>query len=398
MYIKKVPYEELNLRMNRFLREMDESYPDWEICALAGEVNLFYFTGTVTDGTLFIRRGRGAELWVRRNYERALLESEFRDIKPMTGFKDIVNSLGKLPQTLYLDMSEVTLSWYGLFSKYLKFETVLPADGAVLRVRAVKSPYEAGIMTGAGGIADRLFREVFPSLLYEGISESELGGKIYSLFIENGYHGVSRFSMRNAAVVLGHIGFGESPLFPSVFNGASGLVGLCAASPVLGSPSVRLKKGDLVYIDLGFGQEGYNLDKTMVYSYGAPQEGYVEKAHNHCLELEKKAASMLCAGEKPSRIYNEICQSVMPEFRDSFMGVKGRTVPFLGHGIGLYVDEWPVLAKGFDKPLECGMTIAIEPKIGIEGVGMVGTENTYLITEAGAVNITGASQPIILCP
>jgi Xaa-Pro aminopeptidase len=106
---------------------------------------------------------------------------------------------------------------------------------------------------------------------------------------------------------------------------------------------------------------------------------------------------MLRPGVKPSDIYARALAFVDPEFADGFMGVPGRTVPFLGHSVGLYIDETPIIAKGFDAPLEPGMTIAIEPKIGIEGAGMVGSENTYLVTESGGVSITGKASDILLC-
>lgn len=397
MNIKKVPKSELENRMNRFVAAMDKAEPDWEMCAVVGDMNMYYLTGTISDGALFVERGKGSTLWVRRSYERTVMESEFHDIRRMSSFRDVASGYGKLPSVLYLDMSAATLEWYGFLSKHMHFDEVLPLDNIILNVRAVKSPYEIEIMRRAGNAADHVMRELLPSLLHEGMSEADLGTELFSLFMKNGHHGISRFAMKNTDVIIGHIGFGESPLYPSVFNGASGVVGLCPAASVLGSRDIFLKAGDLVYIDLCFGIDGYNTDKTILFSFKKPQSEYAESAHKHCLALEKQAVSMLRAGTKPSFIYKTICEAVEPEFKDRFMGAKGRNVPFLGHGVGLHVDEFPVIAKGFDQPLECGMTIAIEPKIGISGVGMLGSENTYLITDAGAVSLTGEAQEIILC-
>lgn len=396
MSINKVPKYELTARMERFTSAMDEKYPEWEACAIVGSMSMYYLTGTICDGILLIVRGKQSALWVRKSYERAVMESEFGDIRPMKSFRDITNQVEAFPDTLYLDMSATTLDWYTLLSKYIKFSSVLPIDNVLLNIRSRKSPYEVEIMSRAGKTIERLLSENLPSFLHEGMSEADLGADIFPLFIKNGYHGVSRFSMKNADVVLGHLIFAESSLYPSTFNGASGIVGLCPAAPVLGSRDVKLKKGDLVYIDVGFGIDGYHVDKTLVYSFRGPQPEYVNEVHRHCLEIEKKAASMMVPGAKPSEIYNMALEMVKPEFQDDFMGIAGQTVRFLGHGVGLYIDELPVIAKGFDEPLECGMTIAIEPKIGIKGVGMVGSENTYLITESGAVSLTGSPQEIIL--
>jgi len=382
--------------MERFVLEMDKACDGWEMCALIGGVNLFYLTGSICDGLLLIRRGMDAVLWVRRDYARSVLESEFGDIRQMKSFRDIAGAVGALPGTLYLDTAHATLEWYGLLSKYMKFANVLPVDSVMLKTRAVKSDYELQLMRQAGSAEDRIIRNELPSLLREGISEAVLGAELFSLFMKNGHHGITRFLMRNSADLLGHIAFGESSLYPSAFNGASGLVGMCPAVPALGSHSRLLREGDLVYVDVCFGVEGYNVDRTRVYSYRSPQPEHVTAAQRHCLELERKAAAMLRPGVKPSGIYEEIINSVLPEYRDCFMGAPGHTVPFVGHSVGLYVDEYPAIAKGFDAPLECGMTIAIEPKIGVEGVGMVGIENTYLVTEEGGVSLTGEPSEIIV--
>ena len=397
MEIKKTPKSELEQRMRRFTDAMDAAYADWEVCAITGGVNMFYLTGTICDGMVLIRRGKDTTLWARKSYERAVLESEFDEIRHMKSFRDIAAAVSPLPDTLYLDMSAATLEWYGILNKYIKFDKVLPVDGVMLGVRAVKSAYEITLMRFAGSVIDRLLRDDLPGFLRPGMSEAELGAELLSLFIKNGYHGISRFSMRNADVLLGHVGFGCSTLYPSIFNGASGIEGLCPALPVLGSRDVRLKAGDLVYIDIGFGIDGYNVDKTLIYSFGEAQPEYVRDTHGHCLELEKLAASIMRPGAKPSDVYNTVLQSVKPELRDCFMGPPGRTVNFLGHGVGLYVDEFPVLANGFDQPLECGMTIAVEPKISVQGVGLTGSENTYLITESGAVSLTGEPRELIVC-
>ena len=78
------------------------------------------------------------------------------------------------------------------------------------------------------------------------------------------------------------------------------------------------------------------------------------------------------------------------------MGYGGRCAGFLGHGIGLQIDEYPAIAKGFDEPLVEGMVIALEPKRGVSGVGMVGGENTYLVTSGGGKSLTGNHPGLML--
>lgn len=393
----KVPLAELRQRMTRFHSKMDELCPEWELCALVGEMNVFYLTGTIVDGVLFLRRNGPATLWVRRGYERAVLESEFEDIRRMSSFRDVAAVVGQLPDTLYLDMSFASLEWYSFLTRYMPFRETRPVDKVCLEARAVKSDYELTRLREAGATIDQMLFETVPPLLHAGMSEADLGVELFSLFIKHGYHGLSRFTMRNTPVIMGHIGFGISALYPSVFDGASGTFGLCPAAPVLGSRHVTLKKGDLVYIDVCFGIDGYNVDKTLIYSYGAPQPDWVCDIHELCLSLEREIASMLLPGTRPCDIYEHILARVPPEILPFFMGPPGRTVPFLGHGVGLYVDEYPVLAKGFVKPLEAGMTLAVEPKAGLENIGMVGNENTYLVTPEGGDCLSVAAHSILVC-
>ena len=96
---------------------------------------------------------------------------------------------------------------------------------------------------------------------------------------------------------------------------------------------------------------------------------------------------MLQPGAVPAEIYEKILACVDPAFRSGFMNA----CKFLGHSIGLTMDETPVLAKGFSAPLEAGMTIAVEPKIALDGIGLVGCENTYEILPHGpAHSLTGS--------
>lgn len=387
--MNKVPKNELDFRLQKFTESMDIGHPEWEVCIITGGVNMYYFTGTMCDGVFIINRTGNAILWVRRSYERAKIESEFEDTRPMKSFREIAETVSNPPKIVYIDKANVTLEWYELFNKYMQFNDTKAIDKEILYTRSVKSDYEISIMKQAGTVTDRLYREELPKLIYLGMSEADLGAELFALFIKNGFQGVSRFTMRNVDSVLGHVSFGSGSLYPSAFNGASGTKGLTPAAPVLGSHDRHLKKGDLIYIDLGVGIDGYHIDKTTVFSYMIPQPDHIRETHEHCLELEQKTIGILTPGTIPASIYEEITASVNPKYTHTFMGAEGRTVPFIGHGVGLNVDEMPVLAKGFTTPLEKNMTIAIEPKISIPDKGMVGSENTYLVTETGGLSLTG---------
>ena len=105
--------------------------------------------------------------------------------------------------------------------------------------------------------------------------------------------------------------------------------------------------------------------------------------------MQNDTAALLKPGAVPAEIYRRIMDRLSPEFLENFMGYGSHSVKFLGHGTGLLVDELPVITEGFDDPLAEGMVLALEPKKGIKGIGMVGIENTFLVTPTGGRSITG---------
>jgi len=78
------------------------------------------------------------------------------------------------------------------------------------------------------------------------------------------------------------------------------------------------------------------------------------------------------------------------------MGFGTNKVSFLGHGIGLVIDEYPAIASKIRIPLEKNMIIALEQKKGLEGNGLVGIENTFLVTEHGGEKLTIGLDEITL--
>lgn len=385
----QVPQYELQMRMTRFRDQMDETNNTWEIAVVVGKINLYYFTGTMQEGMLIIPRNDEAVFWVRRSYERALDESLFPVIRPMNSFKDAAQTFRTLPHTVFLEMEIMPLAMYQRFQKHFPFSEVKPVDGQVAAVRAVKSGYELELMTKAGNVHRRVLEDRAPALMQEGISEAELATSLYTVMVEEGHQGVVRFGMFDTEMVMGHVAFGESSIYPTSFNGPGGNYGLSPAVPSLGSRYRKLKKGDLVFLDIGCGVDGYHTDKTMTYVYNgslAPEALFV---HQQCVDIQNEIASMLVPGAIPSEIYNTIIHKLNPGFLENFMGFGNRQVRFLGHGIGLTIDEMPVIAPGFDEPLKEGMVFALEPKKGIPGVGMVGIENTFVVTPGGGNCLTG---------
>lgn len=396
----QVPRAELADRLQRFRSRMDAVRPTWELAAFLGRVNQYYLTGTLQDGLLLVPRDGDAVFWVRRSFERASAESLFPDVRPMRSFRDAAQAMGAASarQVVHLETDLVPFGLVERFRKHFPCGEVASLDGPIAWVRAVKSPYELGIVERAGAIHRRLLEEVAPGLLHEGISEAEFACDLYRRMVSEGHDGTVRFNMFNVDIVVGQLGFGENSLYPTSFNGPGGCRGLGPAAPVLGSRDRRLRGGDLVFADIGCSVEGYATDKTMIYAFGRPLPAEAMAAHERCLELQRHVAALLKPGAIPSQIYASVVESLDAEFLTHFMGFGNRRAQFLGHSVGLQIDEPPVIAEGFDDPLVEGMVFAVEPKRGVPGVGLVGTENTYLVTSEGGRSLTGTCPGPILIP
>ncbi|KNY30433.1 M24 family metallopeptidase [Pseudobacteroides cellulosolvens] len=391
----QVPKTELDIRMKQFRERMDKDKPEWEIAIIFSKINQYYFTGTMQEGMLVISRDGDAIYWIRRSFERAKMESAFTELRQMESFRDAVRAYEKLPDTVYIETEILPLAYYQRFQKYFPFKEFKSLDLQVMAVRSVKSQYELALMEEAGRIHRRVLEDRVPQLLKEGMSEADLAVQLYSIMIEEGHHGISRFSMFDTDIGLGHICFGESSLYPTYFNGPGGHMGLGPATPLLGSRERKLKNGDLVFIDIGCGTEGYHTDKTMTYMFGKKLSDEVIAEHEKCVKIQNDIAGMLKPGEVPATIYKTVMGKLNSEFLDNFMGYGQRRVKFLGHGIGLQIDELPVIAEGFNEPIRENMVFALEPKKGIQNVGMVGIENTFIVTQDGGRCITGSNAGLI---
>lgn len=393
---EKVTRQELDDRLGRFTQAMHRDNPDWDTALFLGKVNQYYFTGTMQDGFVMLKRDGSVYYFVRRSFERARDESPLEAIYPMESYGDAVQIAGKTCGNTFIESETVTVGILERLKRKFDISKIDSLDKTIQGLRAVKSPYEVYWMEQAGMQHNRFLLEIVPTLMQEGISEADFAASFYPKMVALGHQGFARFAMFQNELVIGQIGFGTNSLYPTSFDGPGGAVGLSPAAPFLGSRERKLKKGDLVFVDIGYSVNGYNSDKTQVYMFGAKPSQDVLRAHRSCIDIENRVAERLKPGAIPADIYNSELDALSEDFKKDFMGFGTRQVRFLGHGVGLHVDELPVIAGGYKEPLAENMAVALEPKKGISGIGMVGVEDTYLVGPDGGRCITGGGKDIII--
>jgi len=391
-----VPEQEISRRIAKLQQRLREVPVDGAL--ILDLLNMYYYTGTMQQGVLFVPAEGEATLLVRRSYERARMETPLKGVYPLKGFSRIQPILADLGlQTNSLGVSEATLTISVFKNLAMAFPGGTFADISALLglIRAVKSDYEVGLIRKAGALHEVVYGAI-PAMIREGMTEWELGAEIQNRTMALGYSGIVRFAAYGGELLLGVVSFGESGNHPTASVGPGGLTGLSPAFPLIGG-NRKLGRGEPIYVDTGFGYEGYITDKTRVFSLGAPPAPALD-AHMICLDIQEAVRCRLRPGAIPSQIYREVCNEFVSSrsFEKHFMGFGSNHVPFLGHGIGLAADEFPAIADKIHIPLEANMVIALEPKKGVAGIGLVGVENTFLVTDEGGEKLTPGSDEMTI--
>lgn len=399
LHYNLVPAPEIARRVSRLQHRLQEGPVDGAL--ILDPLNMYYYTGTMQQGVVFVPTEGEPVFLVRRSYERARQETPLQRVFPLKGFSQLAPTLADFGlQTNILGVAETTLpvSVFKTLAKAFPGGTFTDISALLGMIRAVKSDYEVGLIRKAGAHHERVY-DTIPSMLREGMTEWELGAEIHKEMLALGYTGITRLAAFGGELFLGIVSFGESGNYPTASVGPGGLMGLSPAFPLVGGKK-KLVRGEPIFVDTGFGYEGYFTDKTRVFSLGAPPSSALE-AHKVCLDIQEAIRCRLKPGAIPSQIYKEIYDEVVYpcRFEKDFMGFGSNQVPFLGHGIGLAIDEFPVIAGKVHTPLEANMVIALEPKKGLEGIGLVGVENTFLVTDAGGEKLTtGSDEMTIVWP
>lgn len=155
-----------------------------------------------------------------------------------------------------------------------------------------------------------------------------------------------------------------------------------------------LQPGQSLMVDMGGNFNGYMGDMSRVFSIGKlPERAYA--AHQTCLEIQEAVTEKAKPGAVCEDLYNTAIDMVTKAgFADYFMGA-GQKAKFIGHGIGLEINEAPVLAPRMKQELEPGMVFALEPKIVLPGIGPLGIENSWAVTVDGVEKLTLCKEEII---
>lgn len=393
--MEMLPKSEVVARLNQIQGWMHQSSVD--AVFVFQNADLYYFAGTVQVGLLCLPTSGEPTYLVQKSLSRARVESPIEKLISLGSLKkapEILAAEGlRAPGRIGLELDVIPAGLYLRIKDLYPSADLVDASEAIRKVRMTKSGYEVNLMRRAAEMLAPGFREL-PRWIRPGVTELEVLARLEGFLRLHGHQGITRMRGFDYEISYGTISGGPSASSPTCFPGPVGFSGLYPAIPSGGGVR-RFEAGDTVMADIVGGYGGYIADKTRTYSVGEIARE-MEQAHAFVLELMKSVTSLLKPGVSCESLYKTALAIVKDSpYGPGFMGIGDSQVRFLGHGVGLELDELPVLASGFDIPLQRGMTIAIEPKIFFPGKGGVGIENTYLITESGYENLTEFPENII---
>ncbi|MFZ5595607.1 MAG: M24 family metallopeptidase [Bacillota bacterium] len=391
--MRLTPPGELRRRIEKLQSLLRKNGVDGAV--IVQNADLFYFAGTVQQSHLYIPAEGKPVLMVRKSLARAVEESALEEVVPLTNIKylpEILESYGHGDAgTLGFELDVLPASQFLRYRKLLDGYNLADISSLVREARMVKSRYEIDKMKEAARINSIVFSQV-KNLLREGMTELELAGKIEEIYRREGHQCFIRMRGFNREMAYGHLMSGANLAVPSFFDGPTGGMGANPSFPQ-GAGHKRIGRNEPVMVDYVSVYDGYMVDQTRMFCIGQLSPG-LKRAHHTALMIQEEIKAMARPGVLCEDLYDRALDIAgRAGLGENFMGLVDRA-PFVGHGVGIELDEMPVLARGRRIPLETGMTLAIEPKFVFDE-GAVGIENTFVVGEGGLENLTEFEEDII---
>jgi Xaa-Pro dipeptidase len=389
-----VPKEELEDRLARLRKGMEKE--GMEAFLVVQKMDYYYLSGTTQDGLLFVPLKGKPLLMVRREVERARVESPLEEVLRFKSVRElpslIRNHWGRLPQTLGLELDVLPVRDYFRYQDLFPGARFMDASPLIRDIRKIKSPFEIELMRVAGDIGKKVYQEA-REILEEGMTEIEFGGLLEAAAKRYGHEGLLRVRSLNYEAYSWHVLSGPSGGIVSQSDSPMGGLGLSPAFPV-GASLRAMKAHEPILVDFGTCYHGYQADETRMFSIGEMGKEFID-AYNACREIHDAVLEEIRPGADCEAIFQKTLRlAEQLGYSDSYLGPPGLQTRFIAHGIGLELNELPFLAQGQSYPLEEGMTFAVEPKIVFPSEGSVGLENTVLVTRDGYEILTPLEQDI----
>ena len=390
------PKSELEQRISRLQALMVQQGIDGAV--LLQNADLFYFTGSIQQGVCYIPAAGEPLYLVRKDFGRARMESGLLRIAPLSSMRDVAGLLKEhgidLPQKVGMELDVLPVALFNRWHKVFGGGETCDISPLVRTVRAIKTDYEIAIMKDCGLLMDKIYQRA-KEVIRVGKSDLEVAAELECLARKEGHQGITRFRGFNSELFYGHVFSGADGAVPAYLDAPLGGLGL-NPSVGQGASYKKIAANEPIIVDFIAAFDGYMVDMTRTFVVGKLPER-LEKAYNDMRLVQQRLAEVARPGVAWGEVYQQCHDlAVSLGYKDQFMGNSGSQVSFIGHGIGVEVDEYPFIARGFkDQVLEEKMCFAFEPKAVFAGEGAVGIENTFWVEADGLRRLTYSDEQLV---
>jgi Xaa-Pro aminopeptidase len=356
-------------------------------------IDLYYFTGTRQNGVFWAAASGGAQLLVRKSLARARAEAQIDQVLPFPSSKQFAAVLSGKPRRVGMTFDVLPVQQYNYYTKLLPGCQFSDVSTLVRELRANKSAWELEVMRRGAVQLCAVFAEV-PEFLRAGMREVDLAAEFEMRLRKAGGEGYTRMRAYNQELFMGLAVSGDRGSTPGFIDGAVTGAGMSKASPH-GASAQQIARHEPIMIDYTGTFNGYILDMTRIFVIG-DLDDELQRAFDTARAIQEQVAAAM----RPGAICADIFELAAKIAEDAnlgthFMGPPGEQAKFVGHGVGLELDEMPVIAKGLNVALQLNQTIAVEPKFVFPGIGVVGIENTFVVGQDGAARLTRLKDDLV---
>ena len=380
---------DIRLRIESVRRHMREMRIDAVL--IASNANIFYTTGRFFRGYVYISADN-MPLWFVVRPKGFELSDDVIEIRKPELIPDELSKHGiPMPETIGYEYDDMS------YSDIKRLEAIFPGAKSVngspvlRKARMVKTPWEIDQMRFDGIHQAEVYRRV-RHCYKEDMTDIEFQIEIEKTLRLEGCLGYIRTSGNLMEINMGSVIAGDNADAPGPYEFTMGGSGVDPYLPV-GANGTTIHRGETVMVDVCGAFNGYQTDMTRVWRLGEiPELAY--KAHECSRNIMRECEKLGTPGTKVADLYDKALKIAENEGLSEFFMGHNQQAPFIGHGVGIQLNELPVVTSRSRDILEANMTIALEPKFVIPHVGAVGIENTYVVTSSGLQCITNFPEEI----
>lgn len=355
-----------------------------DACVITSAVNQYWLCGHIFDGYLMVFPDGEPILFVRRPSD--IPDERARMIRKPEQIPDRLQEAGlPLPARLMTESEVLPYSSLLRLQAALGMPEIINVSGELRRIRTVKSAYELNQIRESAAIHTQVYERI-PSLYRAGMTDLELQIEIERQMRLLGSVGIFRSYGENMDIFMGSMLAGDNAQAASPYDYALGGRGISPLLP-LGANGTPLVPGTTLMVDMAGNYRPWMDDMTRSFVIQqAPDIAW--QAHQLSIDIVRTIERTAKAGTPCADLYH-IAEEMVKEkgLQPYFMGTA-QQAKFIGHGVGLEINEPPVLTPRSKENLETGMAIAVEPKFVLPGIGAVGIENTYIVHEKELEKVT----------